>query len=377
MASSDSAQAAMAVVAGGAEIGAIGGPGGAANPPVHSAADASAFAAASPAVAPTSKETLPSDLLRLLESNDVHADVYEWCVKSKCNTVGRLANWATDKSEVKEFIFDAIPSLEGKRDQLAVLRQVWDEACALMKHRSDPDRKRLQEEVNDDPLSDGEQKTVEQTFARQYDWALEPSHRGSDTLLGRTRREFKRWAPSLFDVSKVRSMSHATKAGIPKRQRTGNLEMNWIGEVVVPDTRDSHRIRGVLDKFTILGNTWGMAGCFRVSDNSQQLYCHWQEAKKYIDFLHEETLPLLDDHEEHSVANYLVNAEHELRGKALELARCGPAPPPLGGVFNSGFGEALEHLGKAPPHSEEKGERPGLLFGETREQGHQQLAGQE
>ena len=60
---------------------------------------------------------------------------------------------------------------------------------------------------------------IEAAFYKLYNWALEPSLRGSDALLGRFRREFARWSPSMFSVFKVRSLAQASRHTIAKRHR--------------------------------------------------------------------------------------------------------------------------------------------------------------
>ena len=255
----------------------------------------------------------------------MHADIIQFCVACRCNTLKKFANWVEHKGEIQSTFLDGVPACRASREQLAILRQCWAEAVQLVKNEDESGRKRQLEEVSEDPLPVHDQRSLEKVFSQTYNWALEPTLRGSDALLGRVHREFRNWTPTMLDVGRVRSMAHFTKTATQKRHRSGEIEIALRGQMEIPDVKDPHKLRNVLMKYTVLGNTWGMGGCFRVSENSPTLYCHWQEATKYVRHLHTMTLPLLDQYTEDSVVSYLTTVEELWRGEMLEYARCGPS----------------------------------------------------
>ena len=142
---------------------------------------------------------------------------------------------------------------------------------------------------------------------------------GCDTLLGRVKREFDRTAPSMFSASRVRTVAQSQRSAELKRTRVSeSVQMMFENEVAILDDGDEDRLAKRLFQYEVLSNTWGVAGCFDVTEqvgreSITSKYCHWQEAVEYFQMLHTKTAHLLDRYSEASVVMYLVKTEEEMR----------------------------------------------------------------
>ena len=66
----------------------------------------------------------------------------------------------------------------------------------------------LLEDAIDEPLDTGTQTTLEDAFRTKYGWpVLAPEDIGTDSFLRRAHREFISGKPSMFAVSKVKSLA--------------------------------------------------------------------------------------------------------------------------------------------------------------------------
>ena len=116
----------------------------------------------------------------------------------------------------------------------------------------------------------------------------------SDALLGRLKTEADRWNPSMFSVHRIRSLAYSTRCGTSKGPV---FRMIW--------TLSTTSYVKCLANYTILANTWGMAGCFKTAAGG--IYCHWQEALDYVEDCRERSEPLLRKYTEESVIAYLAS----------------------------------------------------------------------
>ena len=74
----------------------------------------------------------------------------------------------------------------------------------------------LTDENLEEPVANFVQEELEITFNKHYNWELEASLRGVDSLFGRCKREADAFAPSMFSASKVRTAAHGVRASTSK-----------------------------------------------------------------------------------------------------------------------------------------------------------------
>ena len=156
---------------------------------------------------------MDSALRAILHKNGVGEAVTKRMTEANCLNVGHFANWVDSRVE----LHDAF--LKGTADdkdtaQLARLKTSWREAEAAYSKKLKRSSEGVREEALDEPLGAPTQATIETNFTTAYGWpVLPPDSIGTDTLLGRFYREFQAGKPTMFPVSKVKSLK-ATQATV-------------------------------------------------------------------------------------------------------------------------------------------------------------------
>ena len=125
----------------------------------------------------------------------------------------QFANYVDAASELKSEIL-AKTDLRDNRGALASLKQSWRECEAIVARGIKRGAEGLTEEAVDDPLAAHLQDSIERAFQDFYKWTLAATRRGCDSLLGRVRREFEKWSPSVLAALKVRSLATTTRGAI-------------------------------------------------------------------------------------------------------------------------------------------------------------------
>ena len=175
----------------------------------------------------------------------------------------------------------------------------------------------------DDPLPDTLQKSLESTFNSKYLFDLEPRFQGSDSMLGRFKREADKASPTMYCASRVRSLAHATRVGDPKRHKVGEAVLvQFADDPSILDDTMPNSLRTRLYQYTVMGNTWALAGLHEVEvDGNKVAYCSLPQAMKYVQTLRDKVEHLLDRFTEDSVMWYLTKTEEDIRAKAIEDIR--------------------------------------------------------
>lgn len=288
--------------------------------------------------------TVSSDLQALLGANNVPREVQDAMATLGCTTVKIFANWVESRSEIQEHLLNACAAHRANRAALAGLKQAWREADALISRGVKRGMEGLSEEALDDPLPHPVQTLMEKEFTDHYHFELEPRFQGSDSLVGRLKREADKRSPSMFSVTRVRSLAHANKVGDPKRHRLAeSLLLELDDPHALLDDSSADRLRTRLYQYTVLANTWALTGCCLVDTPTGKVaFCTWPEAIRYVQMLRDKSEHLIDKYSESSVVSYLLRTEEDLRAKAIELARKKTDP--------ISWGQALERVAKDYSH---------------------------
>ena len=147
---------------------------------------------------------------------------------------------------------------------------------------------------------------------------------GADGMLGRIQREFVRQQPTMFSVTKARTVATCQKSTPGKRTRLAE-KLLLIDERVVTIAGDpgEHRLRFRLWQYRVLCDTWALAVCFVYLDTGKpdDVCCRWVETQAYHGMLTGKANELLDFCYEDSVTNDIIQAEEAIRGHALMAAR--------------------------------------------------------
>jgi len=245
-----------------------------------------------------------------------------------CTTIAVFANWVGDKEEVYDAFLAATP-LQADKGQAARLKQCWREANAIVEAAIARTGQGIQNEDLDQPLDDTFQRNLETQFRTTYNWArLDNRRTGSDVLLGRISREFQKRTPSMYAVSRVKSLARALKSSSAKRQRLGDRFALDYFDDYADGTDEADTLAGWLRNLEILTNTWALAGCFNVQwAGSPVKYAHWEQTSLYLyEFrtrMEAEALKYFPG----PVLDFAIQTEEAFRGAAIQLARDDPPVP--------------------------------------------------
>ena len=270
---------------------------------------------------------MSDDLKLMLERNQVADEVLARMVANKCTTIESFANWVDDKKELKAHFIDNQHLGDDEAAQTSRLKMAWRQADAWVAKKLKRTSEGMTEEPLDDPLEEGLQTSVIDSFKRAWSWAeLPPERMGADTLLGRVYREFQARKPTIYPVAKVRSLVfvNALHCG-PKKQRVSE-KLSMIIEGQEDDTPDL--IGTLVHYFTaheVLANTWVVAGTNEVENEGKKTrFASWPEIYEYRIHVKDEACEMLATHTEASVILYVTAVEEFFRLKAMHAVRSNP-----------------------------------------------------
>ena len=286
---------------------------------------------------------LDAELKGMLTRAGISDEVLDVFVRMKCTTVSHFANWVDTRADLHKAFLNNVQAAMDDDAQLARLKMCWREAEALYSKRLKRQSEGLLEEVLDQPLDETVQETIEKAFRDKYAWpVLAPDRIGCDSLLGRCHREFQAYKPSMFPVSRVKTVATVQKKEpAAKRQCGGGVSI-----VIERDEDDeAHAILSFLefiDGLDILGNTWTVAGSFDAkSADFPGFFCQWPKTCAYTQHIRREGTLRLREYTEMSVLACAVAAEEAFRCKAIEFVR---------GDRKFTWGYALEAVTKEHAH---------------------------
>ena len=255
-----------------------------------------------------------------------------------CLSIRAFANWVDSRSDIEPKILAKIPSHKDNQSQLALLKQAWREADALVTRQIARQSQGLAPEDLDEPLDPDVQKSYVSIFTAYHKWGEIDSRRiGSDSMFGRFRREFEARQPSMFPVLRVRSLATAQKAPPVKKQKLADgvsLVSSSGNEDMEPSPAQG--IHGYLMLLDVLVFTWAVAGCFDVPyDGGAVKYASWPLLSQYAFQLGQRAWRLCSQYTAESVLEYIQAVEEDFRAKAIECARGGSQKP---------WGHALDYV---------------------------------
>jgi len=261
-------------------------------------------------------------LKALLTNNRVHADVVAEFVKVKCLSLEDFANWVEDRNQLHTHFLLAT-SQKDENAQLAKIKMAWRQAEALCAKALERKAAGQHDEELDEPLETQQADSLHASFKAAYSWCQFPPERfGVDTLLGRVFREFAAYKPTVFSVSKVRTLAAAT-GGRPtgvKRKLGDNVTVTIDGD------DDSEVVGGTLFAYLfrleVLGNVWVVAGIEQVEHQTKMVrFAYWPDVDAYVKKFRDEGFELLIKFTEQSVLDYITGVEEFFRSKAIAMVR--------------------------------------------------------
>ena len=284
-----------------------------------------------------------NELKEFLTKSEVPPSVYEFLIAQNVKSIDAFANCCRSADHVETRVVGKIQALKDDLGAIGYTVQAWREAVGWNEKQLDKKRQGLAPESLDDPLPEPIDKHVRQVFTAHYKWRITLKNFGSPSLLGRVKREFDAKAPSMFAVSRVRS--GATCHGAQTVKRSGladDLELTRYTHQDEPELKTANDSKLYLLQLRVLVNTWGLAGCFDVSWEKEDIkYCHWQEACEYFDNV-EEFADELMQYPHDIVSDFLKYHEEKTRGKAIQMA-LEPSLMPWGKALEAAWKENL-HL---------------------------------
>ena len=279
----------------------------------------------SPAAVKVPKK-MEDDLILILTANEVDKKIQTFLEAEGCRTVPQYAVWADD---IQAEILDNFPDeIKKSRLQRTGLRQSKAEAEMRAKNLLKRQTEGLAPEELEEPLQPDVQRSLELAFRTRYHWTLPSEKRGSDSLLGRVRREFDRRQISMFSIFKTKSLAAAHQSQPLKRFKLGDSL-----EVVAQDASASFStgapstVRAYFKQFQVLINTWAIAGCYTVEWERHPgraetyTYADWQACCNYLEVFEDKAWEVIDSHADADVLAYIVHMEEFLRAKAIEISR--------------------------------------------------------
>ena len=272
--------------------------------------------------------SMQDDLRELLVANLVPTECIDLLKDEGCSTLKLFAKWAPDRQTVQAVILDKCPNFKTSVQALASLLQAGDEAIAIVAELVKRSAAGLDPEHADEPLLYAVQQALESKFSARYSWTLEPKYQPSNSLLGRVRREFEKWSPTIFNLHRVKTVFTTNKVHEPKKRRLATGITFTLEADEEADDVQSTKYRHIMGKYEVLALSWGIAGNYEVDfNNSKTDMCSWQQARRYVRTLREKSELLLDTHDEASVVHFLLSVEEQIRGYAVEYCRRTPPTP--------------------------------------------------
>jgi len=261
------------------------------------------------------------NLKALLARNQIHGDISEKLEQEGCTSVDLFAEWVlTDPELLAAWLTPT--SQKDSMPQRARLRLAWKQAKAASEKKIKRASDGFPEDDNDDPLDSGIQTSLEEQWCKAWSWPMLPPNRiAADEILGRFYREFQRGKPTLFPISRLKTLATAQKTNAPKRRKVApGLELMLDGDV--DDDHVGGTILNLLASYDVMANTWSLAGVFEVTiDAKTERYAPWPECIAYVADIKNRITPLETYFTETSIAIFVENREEALRLKMIEMVR--------------------------------------------------------
>lgn len=144
-------------------------------------------------------------------------------------------------------------------------------------------------------------------------------------MIGRFRREFEGWTPTVFPVHKAKSLADQSRGSSVRRIRASEqMSILISGAGVLSDTEADHTSTfcAFFQKLDICSRSWAFAGCFEVDYSTERvLVAHWESVDSYQFELTSKALELTQAFPERLVAKYILEMDTNFRTKAVELTR--------------------------------------------------------
>ena len=292
---------------------------------------------------------MDGELQTLLKGNNVDDIVCAWLLKAPqgVKTVKNYANFLESRADVQKDILDHINTHKENSEQRTALKQAWREADALSTARLKRTAEGLSEEIAQEPLPEIQQTQLVDCFRIIHGQFgdIADEDMGSDVILGKFFREFERRKPTMMEISKMRSIATAHLTPGSKRTRlSANVDVVYTEPVAgsiklnprfgnTNRTTDAHKFDEFFKLFTILINTWSVAGCTDITYGSgdsaiKRKYCCWHEAKRYFKIFNDKGWRLTRTYTFDSIIEYLTVVEELMRREAIQYAKRSLDPLP-------------------------------------------------
>ena len=271
-----------------------------------------------------------ADLRTLLASAEVHEDIITYLGNKKCVNVALFANWFDEPAEVATLV--QATTQKDETVEVAKLKLCWRKASAATEHAVKRSAEGLPEEGLDDPLPVPMQKDIVSAWQKYYHWSrLDPRKVCMDGQFGRFRREFLNCQPSMFAVSRVRSLAQSQKSPVAKKQKLSeHVRLEYVHE----DGQDESEMSDVIQwmkAHAILCDTWAVVGTFDVmypADATEPMkYAEWEATSAYHFEFEHKYVNLRAKYTDGSLFAYISTVEEIFRAKAVELARSADKMP--------------------------------------------------
>ncbi len=269
---------------------------------------------------------MESSFKKYLEKLEVRADVIEYLRSSSCLSFEDFANWVDVAGEVKDVILQKSPAKDDL-GQLARIKQAWKEITAIVDRRNKRKAEGMSVEDPDEPLDSDIQKSVIATFNSAYGWpGLSNEEMGSDSLLGRIRRECEKQQPTMFSIDRTKSMAKAMRSASTRKSKLSELVMMEVraedGVQVSDLNQVSHPLYKFFDKCKVFFNTTAVAGCFDITWHGKTMkYVHWAQVHQYQSVLARRSWMLVGRFSDEAIVVCVTAVEEQFRSKAIELTR--------------------------------------------------------
>lgn len=268
------------------------------------------------------------DLKQLLVSNMVPQECIDLLEQEGCVNMKLFSKWAPDRQTMQALVLDKCPTHKASVQALAALLQTFDETAAIVTEMTRRSSAGLDPESVDEPLLHAVQQALEAKFVKRYSWQLEPKYQPANTMLGRIKREFDKVAPTIFNVTRVKTVFTSNKQQEPKRRKLGTGITFTFEQDGEDEDPQALKYRHVMHKYGVLAMAWAIAGNYEVMyEGAKTDMATWQQTQRYVRALREKTELLLDGHEEESVVRFLLSVEEQVRGFAVEYCRRSDSVP--------------------------------------------------
>ena len=281
-----------------------------------------------------------------LEEHQVEQSIMDHLASKRCTNMRLFVNWVEKSDDCAKFL-EGHDTLAEDIVSLAYMRHAWRVAHARAERGLKRCAEGLPDEGPDEPLRPEIHTNIMKAFLTTYGLRNISPHRVvSDSLLGRIRREFESFKPTLLNVSKVKTLADA-RSSTTKHQRLSDTLTITLGSN--QEEGSARTLLQWMEKLRILTTSWAIAGNYDVpildgvssidvvDRNGQKMtrMVHLSEADEYcyefIDQIHQ----LADTYTEPSILSFVDAVEPRFRAKTVELTR-GPLQLPFGyGLINS------------------------------------------